>query len=72
MFFMNSDEDIILFGGILIIKLHNKTQFQQLLFYIRQMVIALKKICVYNPWFFCFEEVIAIALCCLIFLFCRG
>lgn len=40
---MNSDKDIILFGGILIIKLHNKPQFQQLFFSIGQMVIAFKK-----------------------------
>lgn len=47
MFFMNSDGDVILFGGILIIKLYNKAQFQQSYSPIsRQMVIALlKNIC---------------------------
>lgn len=37
---MNSDKDIILFRGVLIIKQHNKPQFQQFFFSIRQMVIA--------------------------------
>lgn len=42
---MNSDKDIILFKGILIIKLHDKPQFPtELFFSIRQMIIALKNI----------------------------